>query len=163
MDSQASTRDALAYLRTTYPIVLLITFIVAFIANSIFAAKKVSQNGRNSETGPGGRPLPKRSRSTMAVVKKAQTFSWASKLLFRWLSVGILLTLVADAAINMTHVILAKSEHWWCGQSVVVSLLEYSSYNVWGPKADGDPFFFSNCRFISWDPFSSMQSYSCPC
>lgn len=122
MDSQTSTRDALVYLRTTYPIVLLITFIVAFITNSIFAAKKVSQNGRNSETGPGGRPLPKRSRSTMAVVRQAQTFSWAAKLLFRWLSVGILLTLVADAAINMTHVILAKSEHWWCGQSVVVSL-----------------------------------------
>lgn len=120
MDSTKATQDVLVYLRTSYPIILLITFVVAFITDSVLAAKKASQNGRN-ETGPGGRPLPKRARSTMAVVKQAQQFSHGAKLVFRWLSVGILATLVADAAINMTHVMLARSQHWWCGQSVVVS------------------------------------------
>jgi hypothetical protein len=57
----------------------------------------------------------------MVVVKETQKFSQSAKLLFKWLSVGVLVTLVADAAINVAHVMVARSEHWWCGQAVVVS------------------------------------------
>lgn len=120
MNSQYATRDVLVYLRTSYPIILLVTFVIAFIFDSVFTARRASQNGRQSQTGPGGRPLPKRARSALAVTKQTQTFSEGTKIFFRWLAVGILVTLVADAAINMTHVISARSYHWWCGQSVVV-------------------------------------------
>lgn len=123
MDSGHTTQDVVVFLRISYPIILLITFIVAFIANSIITAKKATQNGGKAQMGPGGRPLPKRARSTMAV-KKAQRFSRGTSLLFRWLVVGVLATLVADAAINMTHVMFARSQHWWCGQSVVVGFLD---------------------------------------
>lgn len=122
MDSGHTTQDVVVFLRISYPIILLITFIVAFITNSIITAKKATQNGRQEQMGPGGRPLPKRARSTMAVAK-SRRFSRCTSLLFRWLAVGVLATLVADAAINMTHVMFARSQHWWCGQSVVVGLL----------------------------------------
>ena len=56
------------------------------------------------------------------MTKQTQKFSEGTKILFRWLTVGVLVTLVADAAINITHVIYARSYHWWCGQSVVVGL-----------------------------------------
>ncbi|GFF76443.1 heavy metal tolerance protein [Aspergillus udagawae] len=56
----------------------------------------------------------------MVVVKETQKFSQSAKLLFKWLSVGVLVTLVADAAINVAHVMVARSEHWWCGQAVVI-------------------------------------------
>lgn len=127
MASRNTTRDVLVYLRTSYPIILLVTFVVTFIADSIFTAKRATQNGSSSQTGPGGRPLPKRTRSTLAVAKQTQKFSEGTKIFFRWLAVGILVTLVADAAINITHVIFARSQHWWCGQSVVVRLEHLSS------------------------------------
>lgn len=120
MASHHGTRELLAYLRTASPIVLLVVFVVAFVTNSIRTTRTVTPNG-SAVTGPGGRPLPKRSRSTMAVVKETQGFSQNAKLLFKWLSAGVLVTLVADAAINMAHVIVARSEHWWGGQAVVVS------------------------------------------
>lgn len=59
----------------------------------------------------------------MTVLKSPQRFSQNAKLLFKWFSVGILLTIVAEGALNVSHVIIARSEHWWCGQSVVVSSL----------------------------------------
>ncbi|ODM18914.1 hypothetical protein SI65_05531 [Aspergillus cristatus] len=122
MDSGHTTQDVVVFLRISYPIILLITFIVAFITNSIITAKKATQNDRKEQMGPGGRPLPKRARSTMAVAK-SRRLSRGTSLLFRWLAVGVLATLVADAAINMTHVLFARSHHWWCGQSVVIYIV----------------------------------------
>ncbi|KAK9652975.1 ATP-binding cassette-type vacuolar membrane transporter Hmt1 [Aspergillus fumigatus] len=120
MASHHGTRELLAYLRIAAPIALLLVFVVAFVANSIRTARTVNQNRNAVCTGPGGRPLPKRSRSTMVVVKETQKFSQSAKLLFKWLSAGVLVTLVADAAINVAHVMVARSEHWWCGQAVVI-------------------------------------------
>jgi hypothetical protein len=111
---------SLEYLRTGYPILLLVAFASAFVANSIVTAKTASRNTKASQTGPGGRPLPKRSRSTVAVVKAPQKFSRNAKLCFKWLSFLVLVTLVAEAAVNVTHVMIARSEQWWCGQAVVV-------------------------------------------
>ncbi|EAW11477.1 putative vacuolar ABC heavy metal transporter (Hmt1) [Aspergillus clavatus NRRL 1] len=120
MDSHQGTRELLGYLRIGYPIVLLLIFIVAFVTTSIRTAKNVTKHGNAARTGPGGRPLPKRSRSTMAIVKETQKFSRNAKLLFNWLSAGVLVTLVVDAAINVAHVMIARAEHWWCGQAVVI-------------------------------------------
>jgi hypothetical protein len=36
--------------------------------------------------------------------------------------VAVLVTYLADAVIYITHVMVARSEHWWRGQSVVVCL-----------------------------------------
>lgn len=115
-----AARDRLEYLQIGYPIVLFTVFVVAFVVNSILSARKVMQNSNAKRTGPGGRPLPKRSRSSVVVVKDFQRFSPNAKLLFKWLSVGVLLTIVADAAFTITHVIVFRSEHWWRGQSLVV-------------------------------------------
>lgn len=121
MGTRYATLELLEYLRTGYPILLLLVFVSSFVANSILTARNVSKNSSAARMGPGGRPLPKRSRSSATFVKPVQPFSPNAKLLFKWLSVMILVTFVADAAINVTHVVFAKSEQWWCGQAVVVS------------------------------------------
>lgn len=118
--SHRPTRALLEYLRIAYPIFLLVVFITAFIASSVLAAKNVSKNGTQLNVGPGGRPLPKRSRSAMVVTKPLQTYSHNTKQVFKWLSVAVLVTFVVDGAINTSHAVIARSEHWWCGQSVVV-------------------------------------------
>ena len=124
MDSHHATRQLLEYLRTGYPILLLLVFISAFVANSVLAAKNANNSTPAAQTGPGGRPLPKRSRSTMAIMKNPQKFSQNTRSWFRWLSVGILLTILGDAAVNVAHVMVSRSEQWWCGQSVVVSAMK---------------------------------------
>jgi hypothetical protein len=70
--------------------------------------------------GPGGRPLPKRSRT--GAFRKTQGFSKTVKRIFNWLSVAVLVTYLADATIYIAHVMVARSEHWWRGQSAVVRL-----------------------------------------
>ena len=127
MDStHRPARVTLGYLHIGYPIFLLVVFIAAFIASSILAARKVGQNGSQVNYGPGGRPLPKRSRSTVAVVKPVQTYSHNTKLVFKWLSVAVLVTFVFEAALNIAHTVVARSEHWWCGQSLVVRFSRFS-------------------------------------
>ena len=121
MQSHDAALKLLAYLRISCPIVLLVVFVVAFIANSVSTARHAAINGSAVKTGPGGRPLPKRSRSSKHVAKSAQRFSENTRSFFKWLSLGILLTLVADAVITISHVMVARSEHWWRGQSLVVS------------------------------------------
>lgn len=128
MGYQHATRDMVAYLRIASPIILLLIFVASFIASSIVTARNANKNANAVHTGPGGRPLPKRSRSTMTVIRAPQKFSERTKLLFKWLSVGVLLTIAADGALNVAHVMIARSEHWWCGQSVVVSPLPRLSF-----------------------------------
>lgn len=120
MDSLGTAPELLGYLRTGYPIFLFVVFVVSFVSNSVLSAR-CAQDAKNGVcTGPGGRPLPKRARSTGAVLRLPQRFSPNTRLVFKWLSVGVLFTFVADAAIHITHVILRRSQHWWPGQAVVV-------------------------------------------
>lgn len=115
-----SLRSTLRYLQTYSPVVIVVVFVIAFIANSVISAKKVESHVAIT-TGPGGRPLPKRMRSAAVISRQlAPDFSQNTKLAFKWLSVAVLLTFVADAALTMTHVILHRQQHWWPGQSVVV-------------------------------------------
>ncbi|KAE8306297.1 hypothetical protein BDV41DRAFT_583446 [Aspergillus transmontanensis] len=151
MDSHHATRQLLEYLRTGYPILLLLVFISAFVANSVLAAKNANNSPTAAQTGPGGRPLPKRSRSTMAIMKNPQKFSQNTRSWFRWLSVGILLTILGDAAVNVAHVIVSRSEQWWCGQSVVIyvvgSFFVYSIILVSLLDTDPSPTF---AQFVPW-------------
>ncbi|KAL4873291.1 hypothetical protein BDV12DRAFT_160769 [Aspergillus spectabilis] len=138
-------------LRITYPIILLLLFASAFVASSILTARNANRNTIASHTGPGGRPLPKRSRSTVAVVKTPQKFSRNAKLCFRLLSSAILVTLVAEAAVNVAHVMLARSEKWWCGQAVVIyvvgSFFDYAIILVSLIDTDPSPTF---AQFVPW-------------
>ncbi|KAJ5698879.1 hypothetical protein N7462_000884 [Penicillium macrosclerotiorum] len=120
MDSQTAL-DLLDYLRTCYPIFLLLLFVVAFVANTMVTASR-SGTTDSPRIGPGGRPLPKRSRSE-AAFRKPQGFSHNVKRFFNWLSVGVLVTYLADATIYILHVMVARSEHWWRGQSVVIYIV----------------------------------------
>lgn len=117
MDPHAAL-ELLEYLRTCYPIFLLILFVVAFVTNTTIAAKKASKH-ESQYFGPGGRPLPQRLRSISAY-QKPKEFSRNVKRVFNWLSVAVLLTFLADATIYILHVMAARSDNWWRGQSFVV-------------------------------------------
>ncbi|EAS33541.2 heavy metal tolerance protein [Coccidioides immitis RS] len=122
-------RSALQYLQTSSPIIIVIVFAITFVANSIISAKHIKSNAAVT-TGPGGRPLPRRMRSTAVVTTRlAPDFSATTKLAFKWLSVGVLLTFVADAALTMVHTIFYRQEHWWAGQSVVIYIV--GSFFAW--------------------------------
>lgn len=123
--SHKTTRDILKYIRITSPIVLLVIFLVTFLAQSVISARG-SKNVQNGvRTGPGGRPLPQRTRSTAFVSQQPIDFTENVKSVFKWLSVVVLVSFVVDAAFNMVHVLLYRHENWWCGQSVVVSSPEH--------------------------------------
>ncbi|WEW58915.1 ATP-binding cassette-type vacuolar membrane transporter Hmt1 [Emydomyces testavorans] len=122
-------RAVLRYMQTISPIIIVTVFAIAFVANSIISAQNIKGNAAVT-TGPGGRPLPKRMRSAAVVTTRlASDFSQNTKLAFKWLSVSVLLTLVADAALTMTHVIFHRQEHWWAGQSIVIYIV--GSFFAW--------------------------------
>ncbi|CAL5870186.1 uncharacterized protein PFLUO_LOCUS4421 [Penicillium psychrofluorescens] len=122
MDSHAAS-ELLPYLRTCYPLFLFVLFIVAFLANTMIAARNVHKTV-SQRMGPGGRPLPMRSRSSNSnTYRQTQQFSKTVKRFFNWLSVGILVTWLADAVIFIVHALVARSEHWWQGQSVVICII----------------------------------------
>lgn len=122
MDSSIA-HEALRYLRFGYPPILLTVLFVVFLIHSSRVAKNA---GRNSEVeyGPSGKPLPRRTRIMMAAARDlpAELARNKSKRWFVWLSLLVLATYIADAAIHMTHAMISSSEHWWCGQATVVRL-----------------------------------------
>ncbi|PGG97934.1 hypothetical protein AJ79_09047 [Helicocarpus griseus UAMH5409] len=129
--SHQEIRTLLDYTRTISPVLIVVMFIISFISHSVISARKVTANPPAVQTGPGGRPLPKRMRSTAVVTPSAPDFSPNAKLVFKWLMVGVLLTFVADAAANIAQVILYRQKHWWCGQSVVIYIVgSFFAYTV---------------------------------
>ncbi|KAJ5551532.1 hypothetical protein N7535_000524 [Penicillium sp. DV-2018c] len=117
MDSHAAL-ELLEYLRACYPPFLLILFVVAFVTDTTLAVKKAGKD-ESQNFGPGGRPLPQRSRRIPSY-HKPKEFSQNAKRVFNCLSLAVLLTSVMDAIIYITHVMLARSENWWRGQSFVI-------------------------------------------
>ncbi|KAK2757039.1 hypothetical protein FQN54_005008 [Arachnomyces sp. PD_36] len=121
--SHKTTREILSYTRIISPIALLVIFLVAFVAQSVVAAKKNKHVKNGVKTGPGGRPLPRRTRSTAYVHREPVEFSRNTKLAFKCVSAAVILTFIVDAGVNMAHVIVNRDEHWWCGQAVVVYII----------------------------------------
>lgn len=119
--SHKTTRNILKYTRAISPIALLVVFLVTFVTQSVISAKGTTNVQNGVRTGPGGRPLPRRTRSTAFVNQEPVDFSGNVKSGFKWLSVAVLITFVVDAASNIVHVLFNRREGWWCGQSVVVS------------------------------------------
>lgn len=123
MGSLHASRQLLDYLRYSYPAVTLLVFIISFITTSFLAAQNTGKHGSAVQYGPGGRPLPKRLRSTVVKIRETRSkFSSRTRFIFSWLAAGVLGTFVVDAAIHIAHAMVAKPEKWWCGQAVVVSL-----------------------------------------
>ncbi|KAI5289149.1 hypothetical protein KEM54_004321 [Ascosphaera aggregata] len=120
--SQESVRFALELIWTFSPLVLVISFLVSFVVNSILAARQLETDGiTDGNHGPGGKPLPKRPRITPGTSEGARPdFSLGAKTAFKWLNVGILLTYIADGLNAMSHAILERKQHWWSGQAFVL-------------------------------------------
>jgi ATP-binding cassette, subfamily B, vacuolar membrane transporter HMT1/ACLQ len=106
-----------------YAWVLFVVFLAAFIANSILSAEPSSESKEPVLTGPGGKPLPRSTRKTKEECekKKLKDFSPGRKLLFFYLSAGLLATFVANAANIVIHALTESENGWWCREATAVS------------------------------------------
>lgn len=113
----------MVYTHYASPIILLFFFLVAFTAHSILTASKEDIiRPQTGQTGPGGKPLPRTSSpiAKAAREKEALDFSPSRKLLFTWLSAGVVLTFIGNAGTVIVHALLDRKDNWWCGQAVVI-------------------------------------------
>lgn len=125
MNSPDAAQVFLNYVCISDPIVLLIVFFVVFIAQSAYIAKDAGNSANNAgQYGPGGKPLPKRTRAMMMLSRElpVELARKNSKALFLGLTLGVLVAYLAEAAVHMVHALTAKEQQWWPGQAVVVSL-----------------------------------------
>jgi hypothetical protein len=126
--SVATAQRLLNITQYAYPMVLLVTFLVAFTARSILVARKVdkiSEEPEDARVGPGGKNLPSRQSKSVGNDKGGDVdFSKPRKLLFNWLSIIVCATFVASAADIIVHALVEREEGWWCGQAPVVSGLK---------------------------------------
>lgn len=106
-----------------YPWVLLVVFLVAFTTHSILTAESTDDSAEPLLTGPGGKPLPRSARKTEEErrKRKLQDFSPVRKLLFLWLSAGILATFLGNAINIVVHALDKRENGWWCGEATAVS------------------------------------------
>lgn len=106
-----------------YPWILLVIFLAAFVTNSILSAEPSSATVESIVTGPGGKPLPPSAKKSKAAKeeKKLEDFSQGRKLLFIWLSAGVIITFVANATNIVVHALTKRENGWWCGEATAVS------------------------------------------
>jgi hypothetical protein len=117
-------RKILYNAKTAYPAVVLGVFLLGFIIYGVVNAP--SEDGKvevHANRGPGGRPLPlrRKSASQMKEAIKVTDFSPNSKLIFKAISAGILVSFVANGAAIILQVLIYRDDRWWPGQSAVVS------------------------------------------
>lgn len=127
--SNNTAQAILTYVHYAYPIVLLLLFLLAFTLHSVLTASKDDiVEPLPDQTGPGGKPLP-RNISPSARKKKQEVldFSPARKLVFGWLSIGVILTFLGNTVTVIVHALVDKKHEWWCGQSAVVCNFPYTS------------------------------------
>ncbi|KAK3215592.1 hypothetical protein GRF29_8g494511 [Pseudopithomyces chartarum] len=123
-DHALAIRSVLVILQYSYPVFLLVFFLVAFTARSIAASHSNSHVAKPTTTGPGGKPLPA-TDPTRNFVKKTQhdDVTHSQKLLFTWLSVFAAASFVGNAAVSVTHAVVDHTDQWWAGNNVVVYLV----------------------------------------
>ncbi|KAJ5737393.1 uncharacterized protein N7483_002518 [Penicillium malachiteum] len=116
-------------LRTYYPLLVLPLFILASVVDGMIIARRIVGNDFQ-QISPGEGPLPKRTRSYKAV-QTEEWFSDGDKFRLRWLSLSLCGTYLADATIYTVHVMIAWSENWWGGQSIVIYIVcSFCNYTV---------------------------------
>lgn len=117
---EKSVRTLLGYLLIISPLLLVVIFAALFVVHSVITARSTASDATLG-AGPGGRPLPKRTRSAAAVQRPiVHGFSPTVKAIFKWLCVGITVVFTIDAAANIAHTIFYRHQQWWCGQATVV-------------------------------------------
>lgn len=122
--SNSAAREVLVYTHFAYPIILLAIFLVAFTAHSVLtASKETTVSASPNQTGPGGKPLPRNTAPSAKekLERQALDTSPRRKLLFHWLSLGVVVTFVCNAVNVVFHALYKRKDHWWCGESVAVS------------------------------------------
>lgn len=114
-------RSVLVVLQYSYPVALLVFFLVAFTVRSIAASNSNANVAKPTTTGPGGKPLPATDPTRNFVKKTAHDdVTPSQKLLFTWLSLFAAATFVGNAAVSVTHALANQTETWWAGNHVVV-------------------------------------------
>jgi hypothetical protein len=133
-----AAKDALDILQYVYPIALLFFFIFAFTTRSILTTPPSIDNEEQApkiQYGPAGKPLPIRTASFKRVVQF--DFSRSRKLVFEWLSAGVCLTWIGNAAVVIVHALYDREDGWWCGQPTTVSFShEKSAVNICADALD---------------------------
>ena len=123
--SNGTTQSITAVLNVVhfnYPWVLLVIFLVAFVANSVLTAES-STSVEPTVTGPGGKPLPRSNKKSKEEreKRKLEDFSPIRKLLFVWLSAAVIITFVGNAVNIVAHALTKREDGWWCGEAPAVS------------------------------------------
>ncbi|KAJ4351850.1 ATP-binding cassette-type vacuolar membrane transporter Hmt1 [Didymosphaeria variabile] len=123
-DYAAVTRYLLVILQYSYPVFLLVFFLIAFTVRSIAASNSNSNVAKPTTTGPGGKPLPATDPTRNFVKRTSQDdVTHSQKLLFTWLSLFAAATFVGNAAVSVSHAVVEKTDTWWAGNDVVVYLI----------------------------------------
>ncbi|KAL5347853.1 ATP-binding cassette-type vacuolar membrane transporter Hmt1 [Pseudogymnoascus australis] len=127
----------LHYVQYSYPLVLLVVFLTAFVAHSIISSpSNQSVTSRSTLTGPGGKPLPPTSRppSNGPPEPANDGFGKTRSLLFCWLAVGLIATFVGNIVNIVVHAVSERREGWWCGEApaayVIGSAFLYSLFLI---------------------------------
>ena len=122
--TSSAAEQALVYLHYSYPLVLLFVYLTTFTVHSIKSSAPVEESPRASSihTGPGGKPLPPTKRLSKPRPTKNKIFSPGARLTFCWLTVGVVLTFLANSILICAHALVDRNENWWCGKSVAVSV-----------------------------------------
>ena len=117
--------DLLKFVHFHYAWVLFVVFLTAFVTNSILSAEPSSELKGPVLLGPGGKPLPpsaaRKHKEEREKRKKLKDFSRGRKLIFLYLSIGLLTTFVVNAINIIVHALTASENGWWCGQAAAVS------------------------------------------
>ncbi|CAD6506173.1 BgTH12-07103 [Blumeria graminis f. sp. triticale] len=99
--------------------ILFVIFLTAFISNGILSAEPASDSNGPVQLGPGGKPLPPSAKRTKEERDKRQRlldFSPTRKAIFRFLSIGLIATFLANG-INIVSHALSEQDGWWCGEA----------------------------------------------
>lgn len=112
----------LSILQIAYPIVLLFVYLISFTVRSITTASNDNDTSKQApQLGPGGKPLPKKNKTTKENgLPDFLDFSRPRKLLFEWLTIGIVFSLIGNIVVVIVHALYEREEGWWCGQAPTV-------------------------------------------
>ncbi|KAK3066294.1 ATP-binding cassette-type vacuolar membrane transporter Hmt1, partial [Teratosphaeriaceae sp. CCFEE 6253] len=121
--SDPLAQSILAAVQIAAPILLLLLYVITFTVRSVVTARNEHVHTDEAEQlGPGGKPLPKKKQKEPNVAL-AYDFSKPRKLLFEWLSVGVLATFAGNIAVVIVHALVERGERWWCGQAPTIYLV----------------------------------------
>ena len=111
------------YTQIAYPILILLLYLFTFVIRSVATARNGNEHEpQDQQLGPGGKPLPTKNpnNSKEPDVPHYLDFSKPRKLLFEWLSVGVIFSLAGNIVVVIIHALYARKEKWWCGQAPTV-------------------------------------------